>query len=459
MNSDFTRKIAASQNLQQGGQNLIESAKAVEPTLNDSDNLDCPIIINISGDYVVGDKPMGDKVHNQTVQNNSGEAQGSQVIVQEGGIAYVGETHISNATPDNSSPDDLSTQFRQNILPKNIIRLSIHRSDNFQYNFRVYYRYNDGIKHLDCVLSIEEITPLLEKIAVIFAADLTPINLYGRLERHNNYIQKCRTIAQLLQCLSRWDKFGLEDSILEIYDYEELDISWESMKINRIPLGITMQIVRQDTENNIENTNNSNYSDEHHCEGDILAHTTSTTCWWQAQYQHTCFPIFGDFISNLHRPTREYGLVLIDGFCSEGLITVDPTSLIVSSNLLNVQASVVLVSGELDFCQSLDLGHQELLRLFQCNGARGVIGTLKLIEVTIAEEVIKNFFNLLEQQREGSRLTVPAMLRTMRRDVYDRFLNHDDPDNDDICALYLATFQYIYYGNPLTTLQLTRVNI
>jgi hypothetical protein len=34
MNSDFTRKIAASQNLRQGGKNPIESANAVEPAGN-----------------------------------------------------------------------------------------------------------------------------------------------------------------------------------------------------------------------------------------------------------------------------------------------------------------------------------------------------------------------------------------------------------------------------------------
>jgi hypothetical protein len=456
MNSDFTRKIAASQNLRQGGKNPIESANAVEPTLSEADKLERPII-NISGDYVVGDKPMGDKVQNQTVQNNSGEAQSSQVIVQEGGIAYVGETNIYNATPGTSSPDDLHAFFGDTTLPENIVSLSIKKADNHQYNVCAYYVLGGEIKRIDCILMIMEIKPLLEDCMKIFRSGLSPANLLGGLDRYHEQLRKHPAIARLLQWLSKWYHFGAEDTILAINDCEELEISWESLEIFQTPLGVTMQIVRHDTENNIDSLNNLSYS-EHYCQGKILAHTTSTTCSWQSKYQHKCFSIFKEFTKDLHKPTQEYGLVLIDGFCSEDLITRDPTTSIKHSKLLADRASIVLISGQLNFCtSSVKLKHQEFIKLFHRRGAKGVIGTLRFFKGKITTKVMENFFDLLEQQREDSRLTVPAMLMAMRRNAYE--LLRDSPDDDPICSLYLATFEYIYYGNPFTTLQLTRANI
>jgi hypothetical protein len=456
MNSDFTRKIAASQNLRQGGKNPIESANAVEPELSETDNLDRQIIINISGDYIAGDKPMGDKVQNKTVQNNSDEAQGSQVIVEEGGIAYVGETRIYNATPGNSSPDDISALFGYTTLPENVVSLSIKKTDCSQYNIRAYYVFSGEIKRIDCVLMIVEINPLLEDDMRIFRSNLSPANLLGGLDRYHNRLRRFPPISRLLQWLSKWHSFGTEDTILEVNDCDELGISWESIEIDKIPLGVSMQIVRHDTENSIDSLNNLSYS-EHYCEGRILAHTTSTTCSWQTKYQHQCFSIFKEFTKDLHKPTTEYGLVLIDGFCSEDSIDRDPTTSIKHSKLFADRASIVLISGQLKFCTSIKMKHQEFLKLFHTHGAKGVIGALRFFDVTISTKVMGNFFNLLEQQREDTRLTVPEMLRMMRRDAYE--LLRDAPDDDPICSLYLATFEYIYYGNPFTTLQLTRANI
>jgi hypothetical protein len=101
--------------------------------------------------------------------------------------------------------------------------------------------------------------------------------------------------------------------------------------------------------------------------------------------------------------------------------------------------------------------HQEFIKLFRTHGAKGVIGALRFFDVTISTKVMGNFFDLLEKQRDDTRLTVPAMLRTMRRDAYD--LLKDAPDDDFICSLYLATFEYVYYGDPFTTLQLARINL
>jgi hypothetical protein len=325
MNSDFTRKIAASQNLRQGGKNPIESAKAVEPELSETDNLEQQIIYKVYGDLVLGDKQMGDKVQNKTVQNNSGEAQGFQPVVQ-GGIAYIGETSIYNATPGNASPDDLSVLFGYTTVPENVVSLSIKKTDCSQYNIRAYYVSNGEIKRIDCVMMIVEIKPFLEKCTTIFRSNLSHVNLLGGLDRHHDRLKRFPPISRLLQWLSKWHSFGTEDTILEVNDCDELGISWESIEIDKIPLGVSMQIVRHDTENSIDSLNNLSYS-EHYCDGRILAHTTSTTCSWQTKYQHQCFSIFKEFTKDLHKPTKEYGLVLIDGFCSEDSIDRDPTKL------------------------------------------------------------------------------------------------------------------------------------
>jgi hypothetical protein len=455
MNSDFTRKIAASQNLRQGGKNPIESANAVEPKLSETNKLEPQITYKFYGDLVLGDKQMGDKVQNKTVQNNSDKAKGFQPVVQDG-IAYIGETSIYNATSDNSSPNDLSALFGYTTLPENVVNLSIKKTDCSQYNIRAYYVFGGEIKQIDCVLMILEIEELLEAYTRIFRSNVSPANLLGGLYRHHDRLRKFPPISLLLQWLSKWHSFGAEGAILEINDCEELHISWESIEINKIPLGISMQIVRYDTENSIDSLNNSSYS-KHYCEGRILAHTTSTTCSWQTKYEHQCFSIFKEFTKDLHKPTKEYGLVLIDGFCSEDSIAGDPTISIKHSNFFADRASIVLISGQLNFCMSIEMKHQEFLKLFHTHGAKGVIGTLRFFDVTISTKVMENFFDLLEQQREDTRLTVPAMLRTMRRDVYN-LLKHA-PDDDLICSLYLATFEHIYYGDPFTTLQLTRVNI
>ena len=86
-------------------------------------------------------------------------------------------------------------------------------------------------------------------------------------------------------------------------------------------------------------------------------------------------------------------------------------------------------------------------------GAKGVVGTLGKVDDTYAAQIARNFF---AEYKRNSNLTVAELLRNLRAEA-DRNLQIEDSTENYL--LFLYTFMYIYYGHPLTVLQLTPAEV
>ncbi|WP_026100395.1 CHAT domain-containing protein [Fortiea contorta] len=83
-------------------------------------------------------------------------------------------------------------------------------------------------------------------------------------------------------------------------------------------------------------------------------------------------------------------------------------------------------------------------------GASGVIGTLGAVLDEYAAKFTENFF---EKCREYPKLPAAEILKKMREDAVKNY-KPTDPESEFI---FLITFMYVYYGNPLTVLQLPQI--
>jgi nucleoside phosphorylase len=330
----------------------------------------------------------------------------------------------------------------KNDFPSSIIRFVMTEIDDSYYRIRVY---NNSCEYANCCLSRKGFELSAKEHFDILKSDIAHDDLVAQLHRRVYQLQIYQPIAQMLNRLSGNFKAG--SAILEIYDHVKLGIAWESIKVNGIPLGVTYQIVRQDTISGI----NITYSKED-CQGSILAHIKNQNPLWQSKYRHKLYSDFQEFFSYLHGTSEQHGLIFIDVANDKELIEKDPSTWIEYSEFLKGQASIVFVNGQLDFCTSLKLDHQKFIRLFNMHGVKGVISTMKIMNNDFTGQVIEKLFLLLEPQVESSPLTIPAILRNMREEAHDKL--KDNPMNPAICSTYLAAFNYIYSGNPFTVLQL-----
>ena len=102
------------------------------------------------------------------------------------------------------------------------------------------------------------------------------------------------------------------------------------------------------------------------------------------------------------------------------------------------------------------------VELFFRKGAKGIIGTLGGVGDYYAASVAKE---LIQACLDSPNLSVAALLQDIRAKAAKRLELPDNakdvekielPDNDDPLLSFIFTFMYVYYGNPMTTLRLTR---
>lgn len=80
-------------------------------------------------------------------------------------------------------------------------------------------------------------------------------------------------------------------------------------------------------------------------------------------------------------------------------------------------------------------------------GAKGVVGTLYSIDDEYAFQVSNYFF---QEYQDNPSLSVATILRNIRKKVVQKYIDN----KHETAPLFLHTFMYIYYGNPMTTLQI-----
>jgi nucleoside phosphorylase len=343
--------------------------------------------------------------------------------------------------------DESLTLPNHNII-ESIVNLSIHKYDADAYYLRAYHKSSGSI---DCNVLTGEIDSLTsESLILLNNLSLTPSNRLGQLRRCIDRFLKIQEFNELLRWLSIQNFFKGEDTILEIHNHVDLCILWELICVDQTPLGVILQIVYQNRDFNVNKSKSPN------CIGHILAHVKEETYLWQTIYQHFGFSAFQDFLSDLAQSNRQHSLVVIDAYVNEEMIAEDPTEYIELSEIVRNQSSIIFINGQFNFCPTnVNLKHQEFMQLFYKYGATGVIGALNFVgDQATTDQVMSNFFNFLEDR--DVLLTVPAILRAMRKEVHEQRRNNL---NDSLASsVYLATFQYIYYGNPFAILQLDRAD-
>lgn len=84
-------------------------------------------------------------------------------------------------------------------------------------------------------------------------------------------------------------------------------------------------------------------------------------------------------------------------------------------------------------------------------GAEGVIGTLCEVYDTYAAKISRNFF---QECQKYPHLSVATILKNLRRKAADEYQRQKG--NDENKYLFIYTFMYIYYGNPMAKLELLK---
>jgi N-methylhydantoinase A/oxoprolinase/acetone carboxylase beta subunit len=81
-------------------------------------------------------------------------------------------------------------------------------------------------------------------------------------------------------------------------------------------------------------------------------------------------------------------------------------------------------------------------------GSQGVIGTLGMVHDEYAAKISQSFFE--EYEKDPSR-PVAEIIRYLKEQSVKNFIAEKTKENK---YLFLFTFMYIYYGNPMTRLKL-----
>ncbi len=273
---------------------------------------------------------------------------------------------------------------------------------------------------------------------------LSAENLLGAIDDCNEEVKKSESClaGQLLAWLHQQQNESPERvPCLMIDERTEFEIPWELLESGKKPVGVAFQTVRQ-RQIESEAAPMSSY-----CGGGVLVYAHAEYGGWQ-RYQRQQFTVFQEFLSQMQKTAAAFGLVFIDGFSVEEPLKSSLTAYIKRSKLFKSGTSIVFISGQLNLDASIGLSHRTLLTNFLEHGAKGIVGTLRRVDRIRAKDVVEQFS---DEHRQHSEWTVPEILRRLRERVWESL---EDEVNENTCAAYLATFLHVYYGNPMTKLQL-----
>ena len=309
------------------------------------------------------------------------------------------------------------------------------------------------------------------------------------------YSQKRREAKQIIKWLVELQKRLTYDqqelSYVVINDKTDFEIPWEMLEWHKKSesdekihhyLGASFITVRwQDIENlecwdEDENLLNLEFEPED-CTGNIIAYTNttdfqsveqeiSTLLQFNATYHKNPY----DFLDELEKIKAGVSLVYIasHGFFHEDIYEtsigendIKKRVTLKRINKYNLDCfkacpSIVFMnachSGRLrkDSMMSQDYYRTGFATFFLERGARGVIGTLGKVIDQYAVKVSHNFF--AECQRSPG-ISVAAILRNIRKQIAEIYKERKDDETE---RLFIITFMYVYYGNPMTVLRLPK---
>jgi hypothetical protein len=432
VNNPFDQ-ISENYSIEQQEKDPSESAQEPTPQSNTTNNY-YRDVYTVNGDLVGKDKLVGDKVlGNKTTlllpENNRREAKPTDTL----------------------------------LLPNDFVKVLIYQAEQSIYSEQNIYNLTvirkAGINQSSCSWRLYEgkINQIMETHESIFKKDSDSLNTCARLNRFYRMNGELRThalIKELLETISSSECVGCEDPILEIHDRNStLSISWESIEIiynqssqKRILLGNKFQIVRCNTENTPENHYDSQHT-YHQCRGNVMAYTRKENHYLNGTYTTNCFlESFLDFIIHFHNPGgNDYGLATINATEDINEISGNPSGYITNSSLRNI---IIMIEGRLRFPQSIDLNHEEAVRLFHEYCATGVVSESITVSQLTSSKMSIRLIELLTQDS----LTIPLALKKVRESAYKAFTAN--PGDRSICDFYIGAYHYIYHGSPFAVLQL-----
>jgi nucleoside phosphorylase len=335
---------------------------------------------------------------------------------------------------------DKANVLFDNTLPKEIIKLTIEPQLE-EHQYFVYAQHGNG------------------DIARRGSFERSLLELYQQIESHSNaddqlsMVSKCNKklrnsnsciASQLLAWLQQ--QFS-QDTVkyLIINDRTETEIPWELLKLRDKPIGVVFRTVRTVR---LWQTDLESGSVDFCCGGEILVYAYAAHRAWK-QYQQKHFTVFQEFLRQIQKPSAEFGLVFIDGFSFEEPLKKPLDVYLENSRLFNSRSSIVFISGQINLDASIALTYRAWLSDFLEYGAKGVVATLRQVDRARAKEVVELFS---EEHQQHPEWTVSEILRRLRERMWEAL---EDEVNENTCASYLATFLHVYFGNPMTRLQLT----
>lgn len=287
------------------------------------------------------------------------------------------------------------------------------------------------------------------------------------------WITKLRKLLQ--------ERFNQDLAGLVIHDRTDFEIPWEMLNLSdKEHLGSSIVTVRwQDIQCLEDGWNEEKFTEldvqSHDCQGDIIAYTNTKDFTGVNEeisllntYSARCIEDVRDFLQQLHQVKSPISLIFIasHGFLSDEIFDSaigeqDTKHRVSFSELCGWDFDFLKTSRSIVFmnaCHSGQLRRERhytgetyrmgLATFFLERGASGVIGTMGKIEDRYAPRIAQIF---LAEYQKAPNLSVAAVLRKIREQALHNLQTNPSEEN---WSLFLFTFMYVYYGNPMTVLRL-----
>ncbi|MFK0731650.1 MAG: CHAT domain-containing protein [Gloeotrichia echinulata GP01] len=296
--------------------------------------------------------------------------------------------------------------------------------------------------------------------------------------------QKIR--GEIIKLKNKLESENQNLSFLVIHDNSDFEIPWEMLNLSEDDapddfLGESIITVRWQDMDSVKLCEQHNNLiglgfDTGQCSGTIVGYTNTKDFKNVEQEINTInkfdailFENISDFLDHLENVQSEISLMFI---ASHGFFGTDISEMYLGEDdqkqrvyynefydydfdFLKTYRSIVFMnachSGRLRRDKTLNIKYRiGFPTFFLKRGARGVIGTLGKVIDKYAAIVTNNFF---DEYQKNKQLPVAAILRNIRAEAARNFRANKTPENR---LLFIFTFMYVYYGNPMTTLQLTQ---
>jgi hypothetical protein len=277
------------------------------------------------------------------------------------------------------------------------------------------------------------------------------------------------------------EQFSEDLDYVVIHDRTDFEIPWEMLNLSQNEhLGSSVVTVRwqdiQILEDGWDGTESFTPLDTQsgNCQGDIIAYANTKDfegvkdeISLLSQYNAECIEDVREFLQKLHRVTSPVSLVF---FASHGFLSDDVFDAALGESDKKHRVSYTELCGwDFDFlksdrsivfmnaCHSGRLFRESqftgmkigLATFFLERGARGVIGTMGKIEDRYAPKIAQCF---LEEYKNAPDQSVATILRRIREQSLQNLQTNPSEEN---WSMFLFTFMYVYYGNPMTVLRLS----